>query len=91
MSLFLLEYSSFSSPPVGPAKYTPLYRAKKTNIKSLKLFIENIEKDIFETVAVRNVRPNISKEEKQAIKEIRFWNNQTVRVQKQGFPFCYLR
>ena len=29
MSLFLLEYSSFSLPPVGHAKYTPLYRAKK--------------------------------------------------------------
>ena len=68
--------NSFSSPPVQHARYTPLYRAKETNIKSLELFIENIEKDIFDTAAVRNVRPNISKEEK----EIRSWNNQAVRV-----------
>ena len=69
---------------------TRLYRAKETNIKSLELFIENIEKDIFDTAAVRNVRPNISKEEKEALKEIRSWNNQTVRVQDKGSPFAIL-
>ena len=63
--------NSFLSPPVRHARYTPLYRAKETNIKSLELFIENIEKDIFGTAAVRNVRPNLSKEEKEALKEIR--------------------
>ena len=69
---------------------TRLYRAKETNIKSLELFIENIEKDIFDTAAVRNVRPNISKEEKEALKEIRSWNNQTVRVQDKGSRFVIL-
>ena len=69
------------SPPVRHARYTPLYGAKEINIKSLELFIENIEKDIFDTAAVKNVRPNISKEEKEELKEIRSWNNQTVRVQ----------
>ena len=39
-----------------------------------------IEKDIFDTAAVRKVRPNISKKEKEALKEIRSWNIQTVRV-----------
>ena len=38
------------------------------------------EKDIFDTAAVRKVRPNISKKEKEALKEIRSWNIQTVRV-----------
>ena len=47
--------NSFSSPPVQHSRYTPLYRAKKTNIKSLALLIENIEKDIFDTATVRNV------------------------------------
>ena len=75
------------SPPVRHARYTPLYRAKETNIKSLELFIENIEKDIFDTAAVRNVRPNISKEEKEVLKEIRSWNDQTVRVQDKGSRF----
>ena len=74
-------------PPVRHARYTPLYRAKETNIKSLELFIENIEKDIFDTAAVRNVRPSIPKEEKEVLKEIRSWNDQTVRVQDKGSRF----
>ena len=32
--------------------------------------MENIEKDIFDTAAVRNVRPSMSKEKKEALKEI---------------------
>ena len=82
--------NSFSSPPVQHARYTPLYRAKETNIKSLELFIENIEKDIFDTAAVRNVRPNILKEEKEPLKEIRLWNNQTVRVPDKSSRFVIL-
>ena len=62
--------NSFSSPLLRHARYTPLYRAKEINIKSLELFIENREKDIFDTAAVRNVRPNISKEEKEALKKL---------------------
>ena len=82
--------NSLLSPPVRHARYTPLYRAKETNIKSLELFIEKIEKDIFDTAAVRNVLPNISKEEKEALKEIRSWNNQTVRVQDKRSRFVIL-
>ena len=82
--------SSFSSPPIPHPIYTPLHRAKETNIKSLELFIEKIEKDIFDTAAVRNVRPNISKEEKEALKEITSWINQTVLVQDKGSRFVIL-
>ena len=82
--------NSLSSPTVQHARYTPLYRAKETNIKSLELFIENIEKDIFDTAAVRNVRPNILKEEKEPLKEIRLWNNQTVRVPDKSSRFVIL-
>ena len=56
----------------------------------MELFIENIEKDIFDTAAVRNVRPNISKEEKEAFKEIRSWNDQTGHVQDKGSHFVIL-
>ena len=56
----------------------------------MELFIENIEKDIFDTAAVRNVRPNILKEEKEPLKEIRLWNNQTVNVQDKGSRFVIL-
>ena len=62
--------SSFSSTAIQHARYTSLYRAKETNIKSLELLVEKIEKDIFYTAAVRNVQPNLSKEEKEALKEI---------------------
>ena len=47
----------------------------------MEFFIETIEKDILDTAAVRNSRPNISKEEKEVLKEIRSWNKQTVRAQ----------
>ena len=56
----------------------------------MELFIENKEKYIFDTAAVRNVRPNILKEEKEALKEIRSWNNQTVRVRYKGSRFVIL-
>ena len=56
----------------------------------MELFIENKEKYIFDTAAVRNVRPNILKEEKEALKEIRSWNNQTVRVQDKVYCFVIL-
>ena len=39
---------------------------------------------------MRNVRPNTSKEEKEALKEIRSWNNQTVRVQDKDSYFVIL-
>ena len=56
----------------------------------MELFIENKEKYIFDTAAVRNVRPNILKEEKEALKEIRSWNNQTAPVQDKGSRFVKL-
>ena len=62
--------NSFSSPPIRHTRYEPLYRAKETNIISLELIIVNIEKDIFDTTAVRNARPNISSEEKEALKKL---------------------
>ena len=38
---------------------------------------------------IANVWPNISKEEKEGLKEIRSWN-QTLRVQDKGSRFFYL-
>ena len=56
----------------------------------MELFIENIEKDIFDAAAVRKFRQNISEEEKETLKEIRWWNNQTVQVQDKGSHFVIL-
>ena len=51
----------------------------------MELFIENIGKYIFDTAALRNIQLNTSKEEKKALKDIRYWNNHKLRVQDN----CY--
>ena len=68
----------------------PLYRAKETNLKSLKLFMENIEEELFDTAAVRNVWPNVLRGEIEAVEDIRLWNNQTVCVEDKGSCFVIL-
>ena len=55
-------------------------RAKERNIKILALLIGNIEKKIIDTTSVTNIRSNIPKEKKEALKEIRFWNDQPVHL-----------
>ena len=56
--------NSFVPPPIPHKRYTPLHRTKETNIKSSELFFKNIEKDVFDIPAVKNVQPNISKTKK---------------------------
>ena len=58
-------------------------RAKETNIKRFTVtYWKHREKDIFDTAAVGNIRPNIpKKKEKESLKEFRSWNNQTIYVQ----------
>ena len=54
----------------------------------MELFIENIVKN--DTAAVRNVGPNILKEEKEPLKEIRLWNKKTVRIPDKSYCFFIL-
>ena len=56
----------------------------------MELFIEKKkQKDVSDTAAVRNFLPNILKEEKEALKEFRSWNNQTIRVRDKGSRFYH--
>ena len=64
--------------------YGPLYNSRPTNNRSLELFIDDTEKDLFNPTLLVLTRPNISKREHNELKEIRSWNDQTVRVQDKG-------
>ena len=41
------ENKNLPPPPVKTNKFAPLYRSKETDNKSLEMFIEKIEKDLF--------------------------------------------
>ena len=55
-------------PPRQDKRYGPLYNSKPTNNHSLGLFIDNIEKDLFNPLSLVLTRPNISKREQNALK-----------------------
>ena len=78
------EASLLSPPPRQGKRCGPLYNSKPTNNWSLELFISNIEKDLFNPTSLVRTRPNISKREQNALKEIKSWKNQTIRVQHKG-------
>ena len=69
---------------------TRLYIELKKQTSTVWSYLLKTEKDIFDAATVRNFRPNISEEEKEALKEIRWWNNQTVQVQDKGSRFAIL-
>ena len=68
----------------------PLYNSKPTNDRSLELLIDNIEKDLFNPMSLVLTRPNISKREQKALKDLKSWKDQTIRVQDKGSRFVIL-
>ena len=82
-----------SLPPPPPRQdkcYGPLYNSKPANNRSLELFIDNIDKDLFNPTSLVSTRPNISKREQNALKEIKSWKDQTIRIQDKGSRFVIL-
>ena len=82
-----------SLPPPHPRqdkRYGPLYNSKPANNRSLELFIDNTEKDLFNPTSLVFTRPNISKREQYALKEIKSWKDQTIRIQDKGSRFVIL-
>ena len=63
----------FHHPPRQDERYGPLYSSSPTNNRRLELFIDNIEKDLFNPVSLVLTWPNISKREQNALKEIKSW------------------
>ena len=56
----------------------------------MEIFIEKIKKDLFNPENVKKVRHNLSKDEKAALKDIRYWYKSVVRVQDKGSRFVVL-
>ena len=84
------ENNNLPPPPVKTNKFEPLYRSKETDNKSLEMFIEKIEKDLFNPENVKKVRHNLSKDEKAALKDIRYWDKNVASVQDKGSRFVVL-
>lgn len=67
-----------------------MYRSNPTINKNLQLFLENLEKDLLNPKNVKRYWQNITREEQTALKEIRNWNEQAVRIQDKGSRFVIL-
>ena len=67
-------------PPRQGKRYGPLYNSKPTNNRNLELFIDDIEKDLFNPTSLVLTRPNISKRQQNALKEIKSWKDQTFNI-----------
>ena len=48
-----------------------MYRFKKTYNKSLEMFIERIEQELFDPENVKNVRQHLARDERNALAEIK--------------------
>ena len=57
-------------PPKKVNNSTPINRFKKTYNKSLQMFIERIEQELFDTEIVNNVRQHLARDERNALAEI---------------------
>ena len=62
--------SQFGNPPPSKSRSHVNYRKDKTNINSLETFIELVENDIFKLDNYRRIKSNMTKEEREALKNI---------------------
>ena len=68
------------NPPRKKSTTSTVYRSKETKCKSLELFIEAMENDLFNPSNIRKPRNNLNKNEKLALKEIKSWSDKVIRV-----------
>ena len=78
------------NPPRKKLTTSRLYRSKETKCKSLELFIEAMENGLFNPSNIRKPRNNLNKNEKSALKEIKYWDDKVIRVQDKGSRFVVL-
>ena len=57
-----------------------MYKSKPTSNKNLEPFIDNLEKDLINPKNVKKFWHNITREEQVALKEVRNWDEQTIRI-----------
>ena len=74
-------------PPAKANPYQQLYRSKPSTNNSVELFIKSIEKELFHPNNIRNIRNNLNKEEKLALKEMKSWDDKVIGVQDKCSRF----
>ena len=82
--------SQFGNPPPSKSRSHVNYRKDKTNINSLETFIELVENDIFKPDNYRRIKSNITKEEREALKNIQRDSTRSYRIQDKGSQFVIL-
>ena len=71
-------------------KISAMYKSKPKSNKNLKLFIENLEKDLINPKDVKKFRLNITREEQVALKEVKNLDKQTIKTQDKESRFVIL-
>ena len=84
------ENNNLATPLVKANKLAPLYCSKQTDNIDLEIFIKKIEKDLFNPENIKKVLQNLSKSETAALKDIRNWDKNVVRVQDKGSRFVVM-
>ena len=70
--------------------YQQLYLSKPNKNNSLELFIDNIEKELFNPNNIRKTQNNLKKEDKLALNEMKSWDDKVIQVQDKGSRFVIL-
>ena len=82
--------SQFGNPLPSKSCSHVNYRKDKTNINSLETFIEFVENDNFKSDNYRWIKSNITKEEREALKNIKKDSARSYRIQDKGSRFVIL-
>ena len=77
-------------PPQKANLNAPNFRLRKTQFEQLESFIEAVEKEVFDANNLRKVKLNLNKDELSAIREIKEWDDKTLRIQDKGSRFVVL-
>ena len=70
--------------------YQQLYLSKPNKNNGLELFIDNIEKELFNPNNIRKTQNNLKKEDKLALNEMKSWDDKVIQVQDKGSRFVIL-
>ena len=82
--------SQFGNLPPSKSCSHVNYRKDKTNINSLETFIELVENDIFKPDNYRQIKSNITKEEREALRNIQRHSTGSYRIQDKSSRFVIL-
>ena len=77
-------------PPPVSSDSKQLNKSKQSNNNSLELFIDIIEKEIFNPKNIRKACNNLNKDVEVALKEIKSWEEKVIRVQDKASRFVVL-